>query len=58
MTITYNQSLQSFCTHILKAQWWLSTVWSLLNYEFIKTDWLTLIAWYPYIYIVTANGVE
>ena len=37
MTITYNKSLQLFYTRTLMAQWWLSTIWSLFNYEFIKT---------------------
>ena len=55
MTITYNQSLQSFCTHTLMAQWWLSTIWSLFCYEFIKTG---LVNTYCFDYIMTANGVE
>ena len=53
--ITYNQSLQSFCTHTLMAHWWLSTIWSLFCYEFIKTR---LVNTYCFDYIVTANGVD
>ena len=54
--LTYNKFLPSFCTHIVMAQWWLSTIQSVFYYELTKTRLVNTYCFVTSLY--SANGVE